>query len=91
MSHPLTSEFSSTGFVQRVDTVPDKIPAYDPRSGDHYWVMLLSYHIIDPSKFEKGDILLDTENLVSVTGPGCYYCENMYTSLLLTRRCPGPS
>lgn len=80
---------SSTGFRQRVeDKFTDKIPEYDPRSGDHFWTMILMYRC-DPEVALKGNAILDLENLAAVTGPGCYYCETPYSKYIAKRRCPG--
>lgn len=80
---------TGSGVYQESGTVPFKIPDYDPRSGDHFWVMGLLYKV-DPEKLAAGEQgILDTENLVSMQGPGCYYCEQVYTPLLAKRRCNG--
>jgi hypothetical protein len=78
----------STGFVEKIDTFTDKIPEYDPRSGSHFWIMVTSYKV-DPAKALEGELLMDHESLVSVAGPGCYYCESEYTKLIASRRCKG--
>lgn len=33
--------------------------------------------------------MLDTENLLLITGPGCYYCEQPYSERVAMRRCSG--
>jgi hypothetical protein len=80
-----------TGQPIRVDPV-DRIPDYDPRSGDHLWVITTAFRV-DPARWSSPDPtvtpMLDHENLLSVAGPGCFYCEQVYTSLLATRRCKG--
>lgn len=80
---------TATQFTERVDNFEDKVPDYDPRAGDHLWLMITMYRC-DPNKLEEGHpAVLDHENLISVTGPGCYYCEKPYDGLLATRRCNG--
>lgn len=93
-------EWRSTGHAVRVDIdspefdlaafLLDRIPPYDPRSGEHLWSWAVLYRAA-PDKL--GDPthtpILDMENLLSVAGPGCYYCEAVYTPLLASRRCPG--
>lgn len=83
-------EVISTGFKQKVDSQLFKIPDFDPRSGNHFWVMNMSYKV-DPTKWEDPDNvpLFDLENLVAVAGPGCFYCEQLYSDRLAKRRCPG--
>lgn len=82
------------GPSQQIDSPSeiDRIPEYDPRSGDHCWLVITSYRV-DPEKFTSPDPtvmpILDHETLVSVTGPGCYYCEQLYSSRLAKRRCKG--
>lgn len=79
-------EWVSTGSTRIVPAGLNKVPAYDPRSGDHLWTIVTMYrwggpHVERPT--------LDTENLLTVTPPGCYFCEQVYTERLATRRCPG--
>jgi len=69
----------------------NRIPAYDPRSGDHLWILPVAYRV-DPAKwYDRTAIpILDGENILFASGtPGCYYCEQLYTPLLATRRCKG--
>ena len=85
-----TPGWRSTGHQQRVDDFTDRVPDFDPRSGDHLWTVVTMYRV-DPRLW--GDpahlALLDAENLLSVAGPGCFYCERVYTPTLAARRCPG--
>lgn len=78
----------STGFTERIHDTSHKIPDFDPRSGDHFWIMVTSFKV-DPVKAMKGDQLMDHESLVSVVGPCCYYCEQLYNKTLASRRCKG--
>ncbi len=66
----------------------DRIPPFDPRSGDHLWIIMSTYRWGGPD-VERST--LDTENLLSIMGPVCYYCEQPWTARLATRRCPGES
>lgn len=81
----------STGHTIQVDPV-DRIPDYDPRTGNHLWIVTSVYQV-DPQQWRSDDPtvtpMLDHENLLSVAGPGCFYCEQVYTPLLATRRCKG--
>lgn len=63
------------------------VPEYDPRTGDHFWVVALAHHV-DPED-EHDAYVLNLDNLVSLQGPGCMYCERRYTPLLAKRRCSG--
>lgn len=84
-------EIVSTGQTIRVDPV-DRVPDYDPRSGDHLWIVTTAYQV-DPEHWRSPDPtvtpMLDHENLLSVAGPGCFYCEQVYTPQLAKRRCKG--
>lgn len=78
-----------TNFVEEVPGNLHKIPDFDSRSGDHYWIVITSYKV-SPENLESGEkAFFDHEALVSVAGPVCYYCEKPYTQLLATRRCKG--
>lgn len=69
----------------------DRIPPFDPRSGDHLWITTACWRV-DPDRWLNpgGDpVHLDTENMLYVGGLGCYYCEREYTPQLRMRRCKG--
>lgn len=83
--------FTSTGFVQEVPGHVDRVPEFDPRSGEHLWTMTMAYQV-DPAKMMSGadgPVLFDKENLLVTAGPGCYYCERPYSPRLAMRRCKG--
>lgn len=82
--------WSGTGHTVKVDGWVDRIPEFDPRSGDHLWVIVTA-HRIDPKKMQDPTHtpFLDTESLLNVSGPGCYYCEQEFTPLIASRRCRG--
>lgn len=79
-------EWIGTNERQFVPNGVDRIPEYDPRSGDHLWIILTMYRWGGPAVELP---VLDTENLLSVQGPGCYYCEQPYSQRIYKRRCPG--
>lgn len=64
-------EIVSTGQAVRVDPV-DRIPDYDPRSGEHLWVVTGAWQV-NPQRWSSSDAsitpMLDHENLLSVAGP----------------------
>ncbi|MEU4750022.1 hypothetical protein AB0F93_03440 [Micromonospora tulbaghiae] len=71
----------------------DRVPEYDPRSGDHLWTVTCAYRV-DPERFTgeragDGPALLDLENLLLTAGPGCFFCEQTWSPRLARRRCPG--
>jgi len=77
-----------TGHVERIDDTRDKIPPYDPRSGNHFWIMITSFKC-DPKLAMEGNVFMDHETLVNITGPVCFYCELPYTETIYHRRCKG--
>jgi len=83
-------EWQGTNTHQYVNAFTPRIPEYDKRSGNHLWTIITMYRV-DPLKFSDPTAtpMLDMENLLTVMGPGCYYCEQLYTPLLAMRRCKG--
>lgn len=67
----------------------DLIPEFDSRSGNHYWIIINTYHVNPKTMTETDPVLLDQENLVNIVGPGCFYCEKEYTPLIAKKRCTG--
>jgi hypothetical protein len=81
--------FRDSGVHYQTTAHVDRIPPYDKRSGDHYWIVPLVFRV-DPSTWEPGEAInLDRENLVYAAGAGCYFCEARWEPRLMTRRCPG--
>lgn len=81
--------WEGTGQRYEASSSGDRIPAFDPRSGNHYWILITTYNV-DPSLWSDPTHtpMLDTENLVLITGPGCFYCEQHYDQVK-HRRCKG--
>lgn len=52
--------------------------------GKHEWIMIASFRTADPISTQ---FLLDLENLISINGPGCLWCEEPYSALLAARWC----
>lgn len=69
----------------------DRIPKYDPRSGDHLWTTFAVYRInpVAMTTAINEPVHLDNENLIHVGAMGCYHCEQPYHPRLLRRRCGG--
>jgi hypothetical protein len=78
--------WQSTGAQHEVPGTVDRIPDFDPRSGDHLWTIITMYRWGGPTVERP---TLDNENLLSVMGPGCYYCEQPWSERLAQRRCKG--
>lgn len=81
--------WQGTGEAIRVDPV-DRIPDFDPRSGDHLWTIGTLYRVV-PEQWSDPTAtpMLDSENLLTVAGPVCFHCERIYTQQLAQRRCKG--
>lgn len=86
-----------TDHVERIDARPDgsfdRYPEYDPRTGDHFWVMALTFRVDPKAMVEMtpgvmGPIL-DHESMTGATPIFCWHCEEAYTARLYHRRCPG--
>jgi hypothetical protein len=88
MPEEYVSAVAGTGQYTQPLEIFDRIPEFDSRSGDHLWTVVSIYRI-DPVRAMQGTSFLDTENLICITGPGCYYCEKMFTPQLAKRRCTG--
>lgn len=87
----MTINWTGTGETQLAAGQVDRLPDFDPRTGDHCWVMMAAWKV-DPVKLiaqPDGPGLLDTENLLALNGPGCFFCERVYTPRLAERRCKG--
>lgn len=85
-------QLRSTGRQLQVDNAFQRpLPEYDPRSGNHLWMVSTVFRV-NPEHWteESTEIpLLDPENLITAIGPGCLFCERPYSKLLATRRCTG--
>lgn len=74
----------STGLQQEArEKYHAEWPAHVP--GQHLWMVLTMYRVVPPR--ERYD--LDMENLLSIEGPGCLWCEEPWSEGLAVRRCYG--
>lgn len=60
--------------------IPDQVP------GKHLWMMAAVYRVTPQI---RGQYALDTENLLSIDGPGCYWCEEPWTPTIGNQPCKG--
>jgi hypothetical protein len=85
-------EWVATGEQQRVDqtALVDRMPDFNPRTGDHLWMVATCYRVV-PEQWQDATHtpMLDSENLLSITVPGCYHCEKPWSPRLASRRCVG--
>lgn len=88
----ITVRARNTGVQQ---PVPEQAYGHDVmatiKPGEHLWTMVAVWRIVDPaSAFDPAqEKYLDTENLLSLDGPGCFVCEEPYTPERAARPCPG--
>lgn len=64
-----------------------------PVPGQHLWTLIGMWRI-DPATLAASGptaapVLLDHENLVSIEGPGCFWCEQPYSPDLAAEPCAG--
>jgi hypothetical protein len=77
-----------------VEAPRSKIHAEDPFAappGRHLWTVLAVWRLSDESAARSaigGQVQLDTENLLTLEGPGCIVCERPYAEAS-GRPCPG--
>ncbi len=61
-----------------------QIPAQRP--GEHLWIVVSMFRVVPR---DEGKYFLDTENLLTIEGPGCYWCEDKWTPELASKPCKG--
>jgi hypothetical protein len=64
-----------------------KVPEYDPVAREHFWVVFLAFALDLKDLLNDSGVDLKDENLVSTTGPGCYYCAVHFSQA--ASYCPG--
>jgi len=62
--------------------IPPRVP------GQHLWIVAGCWRV-DPERMAGGTVHLDTENMLTLDGPGCYWCEEHYSSKLAAKPCRG--
>ncbi len=78
---------NSTGFYEHIST-QTRIPDFDPRSANHFWMIIVSFAVNNPEQLIKtGQGLLDHENIAQVTPIICAYCAVEYSKRENFRRC----
>lgn len=84
MSEEVVGFVTSTGILQDGD--PNKIRANVPVSkGRHLWTYLAIFKVDDPARSHQD---FDSENLLSIVGPGCFHCEQTWYPSIGSK-CPG--
>lgn len=80
---------NSDGLITGTDVIVDAtsrhrgtLPEYN---GRHAWVVTGLWRVNEPA---RANHLLDMENLISIDGPGCLHCEQVWTAVIGSK-CPG--
>lgn len=63
----------------------DRFPPQKP--GEHLWNLIAMFRIANPEAGARYD--LDIENLVTIEGPGCYWCETPFSPEVAAKPCRG--
>lgn len=82
-------EWRSNGEIVTLPTELDRIPPFNPVTRKHLWIIINTFEV-DPSTWTVNNPpTLGDENLISVSGPGCFYCELPWSHRLSLRVCLG--
>lgn len=75
------------GIRQHVPTT--KMPGTDVETtpGEHLWVVAAAWRV-NPATF-RSDRAIHTENLVHISGAGCFVCEQEWSFVVASKPCPG--
>lgn len=57
-------------------------------AGAHLWIICAAWKV-SPAEWHAGHTPLDTENMVMLSGLGCYHCEAEWSEELAATPCPG--
>jgi hypothetical protein len=58
------------------------LPDYN---GHHFWIVTAVFRVTNPARQE---FLLDRETVVTVDGPGCFHCKQLWKPTI-GAKCPG--
>ena len=59
------------------------------RPGEHLWVITGAWLLADPERPFRETTILDMENMLGLSGPGCYKCEKPWSRRLARQPCTG--
>jgi hypothetical protein len=59
--------------------------------GKHLWTMVAAWSVADPQSWASAShqVFMDRENLLQISGPGCFKCEQEWTRKIAARPCRG--
>lgn len=66
----------------------DRDPCANPIPGEHRWTMV-AVHQVSRNQIESGNYTMDLESILTIAGPGCVLCEEIYEDVK-DQPCPGP-
>lgn len=70
----MSGEINNLGFpTEAVHKHRAPLPKQEP--GKHLWIVTGLWKVT-PTPVAK--FILDTENLITIDGPGCFWCEQLY-------------
>lgn len=76
---------TGTGIKQQaISKYHAEIPAFN---GRHLWVFAGVWMVANPARQQQ---VFDMENLLTVEGPGCFWCDALWTPTI-GAHCPGPA
>lgn len=78
-----TSRITSTGIIQ--DATHKAHAGLTEYNGRHLWTVLALFAVSNPARSQHD---LDTENLLTIEGPGCLHCEQVWRPDIGSK-CPG--
>jgi hypothetical protein len=87
---------AGTAYELRHDQAPgvyrgDRLAQHAP--GEHVWIIAATYRVGEAEIVASADpdvpVLMDREALAYVSPPGCWRCEQVYSTPVAARPCPG--
>lgn len=79
----MTRQLRSTGMMQQAASKYNAEPP--PFTGRHLWVYTAMWQVTEPARTEQW---FDMENLVTLAGPVCFWCERAWAPTI-GAHCPG--
>lgn len=58
------------------------------KPAEHLWIAMAMFQV-DPRRWAAEQVHLDTENLLTIEGPGCFKCEQKFSNRLARQPCRG--
>lgn len=58
------------------------------KPAEHLWIAMAMFQV-DPRRWAAEQVHMDTENLLTIEGPGCFKCEQKFSNRLARQPCRG--